>query len=363
MLIAAATNSKALWYLTRGTGLVSLVLLSISVALGVAEAIRWARPAWPRFVTAALHKNISLLATAFLAVHIVTTVVDAFAPIRWLDVVVPFISKYRPVWLGLGALAVDLLVAVTITSLLRQRIGYRLWKAVHWAAYACWPVAVVHGLGTGSDSRHGWALAVYAVSLAVVAGSVWWRLAKSWITPAPAGRLVAVAGSVAVPMLIVGFFVIGPLRPGWALRAGTPKSLIARARSGSTTITGPAANPGTFALPFTDDMQGTIAQSSPNSAGLSTVTIDATLTGPTRGVLHLVLTGAPDAGGGISMSSSSASMGPASDPRLYEGQVTALAGNTLQLGLRTRAGASATVAVRLRSNEGGTVTGAVQASG
>lgn len=363
MLIAAATNSKALWYLTRGTGLVALVLLSISVALGVAEAIRWTRPAWPRFVTAALHKNISLLATAFLAVHIVTTVVDAFAPIRWLDAVVPFISKYRPVWLGLGAVAVDLLIAVTVTSLLRPRIGYRLWKAVHWAAYACWPVAIVHGLGTGSDSRHGWALAVYAASLAVVAGSVWWRLAKSWITPAPTARLVAAGGSVAVPMLIVGFFVIGPLRPGWALRAGTPKSLIASARSGSTTITGPAANPGPFAPPFTDDMQGTIAQSSPDSAGLSTVTIDAALTGPTRGVLHVVLTGAPDAGGGISMSSSSATMGPASEPRLYVGQVTALTGNALQLGLRTRTGAAATVAVRLRSNAGGTVTGVVQASG
>ena len=92
MLIAVASNSKALWYLTRGTGLVSMVLLSGSVALGVAEATRWSRPTWPRFVTAALHKDVSLLATAFLAAHTVTSVVDAFAAIRWLDVVIPFTS-------------------------------------------------------------------------------------------------------------------------------------------------------------------------------------------------------------------------------------------------------------------------------
>ncbi len=162
-------SSRALWYMTRATGLVSLVLLTLSVVLGIVEAVRWTHPRWPRFVTAGLHKNVSLLVTAFLAVHILTAVADPFAPIRWLDVVVPFTSRYRPVWLGLGAVAFDLMVALVITSLWRERLGYRAWRAVHWAAYACWPVALIHGLGTGTDVRVRWALALQIGSLAAVA--------------------------------------------------------------------------------------------------------------------------------------------------------------------------------------------------
>ena len=158
LVLAAATNSKAIWYLTRGTGMVSLVLLTASVALGIAEVVRFATPRWPRFVVAALHRNISLLATAFLAVHIITAVADSFAPIRIVDVFVPFVGTYRPLWLGLGAVGLDLLLALVISSLLRERIGYKAWRAVHWAAYACWPVALLHGLGTGSDTRVRWAV-------------------------------------------------------------------------------------------------------------------------------------------------------------------------------------------------------------
>lgn len=362
VLIAAASNGKTLWYLTRGTGLVALVLLSVSVALGVTEVNRWARPSWPRFVTAGLHKNVSLLSTVFLAVHIATSIFDAFAPIRWIEVVIPFISKYRPIWLGLGAVAVDLLIAIVITSLIRQRIGYRAWKLVHWTSYACWPTAMVHALGTGSDSRHNWALIVYGISLAVVVVSVWWRLATGWTTPARTGRLVAVAGSVAVPLLIVGFFVVGPGRSGWAARAGTPKSLIASANQPVTASSVPAAAPVTFSAPFTDQMRGTIAQSTPNASGQSTVTINATLTGTASGVIQVALTGAADPNGGITMSSSSAALGPASNPRLYRGQVTALSGNTFQLGLRDAAGQSLTVSARLTTNDGGVVAGVVQAS-
>jgi methionine sulfoxide reductase heme-binding subunit len=173
---AAVTNSKALWYLTRGTGLVALVLLTLSVVLGIVETVRWASPRWPRFVVAALHKNVSLLATALLAVHIATTVIDGFAPIGWLDAVVPFRSPYRSVWLGLGALSVDLMIALVVTSLVRQHIGYRAWRAVHWAAYACWPLAVFHGLGVGTDTRLGWVVLLNLGCLAAVGLAAWWRL-------------------------------------------------------------------------------------------------------------------------------------------------------------------------------------------
>src|SRR5262249_37569393 len=163
---------KAYWYLTRSTGVVSLVLLTLSVAFGIAQVSRWSSPRWPRFVIAGLHKNISLLVVAFLAVHIATAVLDAFAPIHWLDAIIPFRSAYRPIWLGLGALSFDLIIALTVTSLLRTRMGYRSWRAVHWLAYASWPIALVHGLGTGSDTHVRWMLAINVVCVLIVIAAI-----------------------------------------------------------------------------------------------------------------------------------------------------------------------------------------------
>ena len=106
-----------------------------------------------------------------LVIHIVTTVLDGFAPISLIDAVVPFLSAYRPIWLGFGALAFDLLIALTITSLVRRRLGYGAWRAIHWLAYVSWPIAVLHGLGTGSDSKQTWALVLtFACVLAVLVG-------------------------------------------------------------------------------------------------------------------------------------------------------------------------------------------------
>ena len=374
-LIAAASSgtssSKALWYLTRGTGLVAMILLSASVVLGVLEINRWATPSWPRFVTAGLHKNVSLLSVAFLAVHIATTVVDGFAPIGWLDAVVPLHSPYRPIWLGLGAVATDLLIAVTLTSLLRRRIGYRAWRIVHWSAYAVWPVAVVHGLGTGSDSSHGWALAVYAACLVAVAGSVLWRVTAGWTSGTAKGRLVALAGSLAVPSVIVIFLSAGPLQPGWAARAGTPRSLIAaahrRAGEGSSatstttgTTTGPAASRGAFAVPFQGRLQGTLSQSAPDANGDSTVTVQASIGGQVDGVLHLTLTGPADPSGGITMNSSTVAMGPSAHPSMYQGRVTTLDGDQLQLSLRGSDGATLNATVQLSVDGNNSVSGSIQ---
>jgi len=174
-VITAVVSTKALWYLTRGSGVVSLVLLTVSVVLGVTTAKRWASTHWPRFIVEGLHKNASLLAVVFLVIHIVTAVADGYVPIRWIDAVLPFTSQYRAFWLGLGALAFDILIAVIVTSLLRVHIGQRVWRAVHWMAYACWPVAVVHGLGTGSDSGQTWMLAIDLAAVAAVTTAVFAR--------------------------------------------------------------------------------------------------------------------------------------------------------------------------------------------
>src|SRR6266700_2683438 len=127
MNVFASAGPSAYWYLARGTGAVSLILLTASVVLGTLGPLRFAAPRWPRFAIDTLHRDVSLLVLVVLLVHIVTSVLDSFAPIKLTDAVIPFASAYRPLWMAFGALAFDLLVALVITSLLRRRIGYRGW--------------------------------------------------------------------------------------------------------------------------------------------------------------------------------------------------------------------------------------------
>ncbi len=215
------TSSTPLWYITRATGVVALVLLTLGMALGLLIAVRFEGPRWPRFITIGLHRNMSLLALAFTAAHVLTTITDNFVPIDLQDAFIPFISPYRPLWLGLGAIALDLLIALTVTSLLRARLGHRSWRLVHWTAYLCWPLAVLHGLGTGSDTRTRWVLVVTLLCVAAIAGLTGWRLAEGW----PAHPGVRVAGAIALVVVLVGggaWLITGPLRPGWSLHAGLP---------------------------------------------------------------------------------------------------------------------------------------------
>jgi sulfoxide reductase heme-binding subunit YedZ len=167
-----------LWYITRGSGLVTLILLTLTVALGVANLQRLQTARVPRFVINAVHRNASLLALVFLAIHIITTLLDTYVNVRLIAVVVPFTAGYRPLWVGLGAVALDLMLAVVLTSLLRRHIGYRAWRATHWLAYACWPVALLHGLGTGSDVGTTWMRVVTGVCVAIVAAAVLSRLSE-----------------------------------------------------------------------------------------------------------------------------------------------------------------------------------------
>jgi methionine sulfoxide reductase heme-binding subunit len=321
-------STRALWYLTRGLGVVSLLLLTCVVVLGILTTVRWARPTWPRFASQQLHRNVSLLAIVFVVVHVVTAVSDPFAPLRITDAVVPFMSQYRPLWVGLGALAFDILITVLVTSLLRLKVGLGRWRSVHWLAYACWPVAVLHGLGTGSDVRLWWfqTLTVGCV-LAVVAG-VWWRIAHRW--PARAGiRIVAAVASVAVPAGIFAFSVRGPLESGWARRAGTPLSLLGARTAADTTATTSTATASTapaqrLALPSTPTFSGTVQQSR-RSDGTAVVAIAGGLAGAATGRLTIDLYGEPLANGGVAMTRSIVSLVTAGSR--YTGSVDALSAN------------------------------------
>jgi sulfoxide reductase heme-binding subunit YedZ len=229
----ASAGPSVDWYLTRSSGAVALLLLSVAVALGVADVRRWSTPSWPRFVLDALHRNVSLLALLFLTLHILTAVLDSFAPISLLAAFVPFVSAYRPFWLGLGAVAFDLLLAVTLTSLLRARIGQAAWRATHWLVYACWPIALLHTLGTGSDVKSAWLQALNAACLALVAAAVLVRALSGWSRESARGRSLAIGATAAFALGLVLWLPSGPLGPEWARRSGTPAALLGHSTSSS----------------------------------------------------------------------------------------------------------------------------------
>jgi sulfoxide reductase heme-binding subunit YedZ len=169
-------SNEALWALGRGTGIVALAFLTMSVALGVAS--RSGRPmfALPRFGVAALHRFVALSAVLLVALHMGLLFLDPHAKLRLIDFVVPFLGNYRPLWQGLGTVAFDLLIIVTITSLLRDRLGLRIFRAVHWSTYLLWPIALAHGLGNGSDTGRLWFQAFAACCALIVAVVLVWRL-------------------------------------------------------------------------------------------------------------------------------------------------------------------------------------------
>lgn len=192
MNVAAAAGSQGLWFVSRASGLALLAVFSAVVVLGVAARLGSAPRRWPRFVFSELHRTLALFSVAFLALHVMTAILDPFVSIGWAAIVLPFASGYRTLAIGLGTLAVDFGGAVLITSLVRDRLGYRTWRAVHWLAYLAWPVAFVHSLTVGgSDLR------------------IWWVALVEW----------GCAAAVATAMLARGLGKIRHTTPASQLRA------------------------------------------------------------------------------------------------------------------------------------------------
>ena len=169
-------DGPALWFANRGTGFVLLVLLTFSTMLGVLSTSRVSLRLWPRMLTQGLHRNVSLLAVTFLAAHVVTAVVDTFVDIRWYDAFVPFGGRYMPLWLGYGAVALDLLIAVTVTSLVRHKMSHKPWRVVHLLAYGAWGLGLLHGLQMGTDASTQWGAAISYGCIALVLAAVVARL-------------------------------------------------------------------------------------------------------------------------------------------------------------------------------------------
>jgi sulfoxide reductase heme-binding subunit YedZ len=186
----SGTATSALWYFGRGFGVSALVLFSLVVVLGILTRAGHPLPGLPRFAVATVHRTASLAALAFLGLHVTTLLLDPYAQLRLADVVLPFLAGYRPLWQGLGTLALDLVVVLVASSLLRHRIGLGSWRFLHWAAYLCWPLAVAHALGIGTDNRTGWLLGVVTACVVLVLAATCWRVTgRRFATPAAPVRV------------------------------------------------------------------------------------------------------------------------------------------------------------------------------
>lgn len=356
-------GATALWYLTRSAGLVSLILLSATVVLGMVSSVGWTTKRWPRFLSQAVHRNLSLFCLALIGVHIVSTVADGYVPIGLLDAVIPFRSPYRPIWVGFGALAFDMLLAVAITSGLRRRIGTAVWRGVHWLAYACWPIAVVHGLGSGSDARLPGALLVFVLCISTVTGTAAWRLVVGRSRSASWRFGSAAAGALALVAIAV-FALVGPLRPGWSHRSGTSPALLAQlagtgasastSSAATSTSSPPSPSAGIPATPFTTSVTGTVASSQSEGGGDARVVLNMRLADSST-PLQVLIEG-PAVNGGLELRHSSVVFGSLS------GTVTALNGSTIGAVVSGASGSINLTMNLLLQQDAGTLSGQLSGS-
>jgi hypothetical protein len=354
------SSGTTLWYLTRGSGVVSLLLLTVTMLLGVLTSGRWRSDRWPRFAVTALHRNVTLLALVFIGVHVGTTIADGYAPIGVRDAFVPFLSAYRPLWLGFGALTLDLLLALTVTSLLRKHIGHRTWRALHWAAYATWPLALVHGLGSGSDARYGWMAAIAFGSLALVVIAIAVRLFRAG---RPDLQLVSGAAVVALMIVIGSWYGMGPSKRGWAARAGTPSRLLKRTGTAATSRLASATVARRLTSDFTGSLVGRMSSSGPNEVGDAAIAIAAAVRGHEPGVMRLTVWGTALEGGGLRMSDSSVSFADERSGVVYSGRIVGLNGALVDADVSSPSGTTLRLAMNLRLDSGaGTVGGSIRGS-
>lgn len=179
-------TNEALWALGRGTGITALGFLTISLALGIATRSGRRFLGLPRFAVADVHRFAALVGTLLVVLHPALLFFDPYAQLRLVDFFVPFLGAYRPLWQGLGTLAFDVLAVVILTSVLRNRIGVRIFRIMHWATYALWPVALAHALGNGTDTDHNWFLLFGGCCVLTVAAALVWRLRANYVEYADA---------------------------------------------------------------------------------------------------------------------------------------------------------------------------------
>jgi sulfoxide reductase heme-binding subunit YedZ len=208
------TSSPIDWYAARAAGIAAYVMLTAVICLGLslsarAPGRRWR--GWPMFAVEDVHRYGGLLVGTFIAIHVVTIALDSFLPFTLTQLLVPLASSYRPLWTGLGIAAAELLIALAVTNHYRRRVPFRWWRGAHYANFAVWAAATLHGLGSGTDRNAAWMLAIYIVSVTLVVSLLLWRIAERRNLPSPLTGPRVVGITVAAALVVLGL-ALGPLR-------------------------------------------------------------------------------------------------------------------------------------------------------
>jgi Ferric reductase like transmembrane component len=243
------THGAVDWYAARAAGVVAYVLLTAVVLVGVTLAGQLRLKTWPRFAVTDLHRFGSLLVGVFVGLHVLTIALDTYTPFSLTQLAVPFTSSYRPVWVALGIVSAELLLAVAVTNALRERIPYRWWRRAHFATFVIWAGATVHGIGAGTDSSAVWLAAIYVVAVASVFAALVWRIFARRVRPFPLGGLAAAAAVAGAAMTLA----VGALPHGGTARHVTAAVAVV-----------PAS--------LTDSFTGAITQQNGSAASLVSVT-------------------------------------------------------------------------------------------
>jgi DMSO/TMAO reductase YedYZ heme-binding membrane subunit len=374
------------WDIARAGGFTAYLLVTASVVLGLVLSMRWQARWWPRLVSYELHIWITILSFVFLVIHMLASWLDPFTRFGLNELLLPFASHYRPLWMAFGIVAAYLALAVTLSLFIRQRIGYLWWRRLHQLSFAVWALAIIHGLATGSDTRTPWGIEIYMVSAVVVCALLCARLMQS-VGPGERAHPLwagAVAGALAVAII---WAATGPLRPGWNAIANNHNGTggIAQAAGSATPTATPTAP---FGQPFTSSAQGVVSTQTDANTGQPIVQLDLTLAGSQQGVLQIQLwqqingggngrgegdnedgdhgdhgkNGSKNGNGSVSVTTSQVTLGANAATPLYQGQLSTLNGGSMVARLdATQPGQPAlqlTINVQVQGNTvSGTVSG------
>jgi len=340
------------WDIARVGGFTAYGLTLASVVIGLVLSMKVKSPRFPRFVTNELHRFVTLLAVVFMVVHGIAVALDPFIKLGPIELLVPFLSHYRPVWMALGIVGGYLLLAVYLSERIRSRIGYSWWRRLHTLAFVVYLFATIHGLGTGTDSRTPWAIALYGGGALAVGGLLVYRL---WPTGA-VGRLrpAVLLGSAVAIVAVSAWAWRGPLAPGWAAAAGGAATTKPPAAAAAGAVARPVSTPERITLPFQSALQGTVTQTKTDGG---TLVIDGTMSGTVAGRLQasipLARDGAP------------APLTLTVDPSgaTCKGTLTSARGGTLGGSCSMADGRVLAISMRVGVDDKGALAGTIQVSG
>ncbi|MBE7519838.1 MAG: ferric reductase-like transmembrane domain-containing protein [Thermoflexaceae bacterium] len=194
LILRGLDFGHAPWYISRSSGLVAYVLLTLSVVLGLLLSTRSPRPLVPRALAFDLHRFISILTLTMIGVHAGILLFDNYLGFGPAEILLPFASDSEPLLTAVGVVAAWSLVAITASFWLRRHIGPRAWRRLHYLSFASWLLSLVHGFAQGTDTAIPFVSAIYILSAAIVAGLLTYRIGSRSGSRTPATTVSPQAG-------------------------------------------------------------------------------------------------------------------------------------------------------------------------